>query len=365
MPLYHADNTSKLLAAGYNEPYREAELLPPKPQVDASSPAEQKLPSNLSSVTLVVPEGKEEALRSPLSLAHKKTTNLEGVQKGSIVPFCDLIKDSIAIQASLSQGLEDASPASQNAAFVLDAGGGTRTATLGLSAGSKGNIMLAGRSLNDYAISTASAIADGLKARNVDCVVLSSCDDYFSDDPEHMEAFLDNLGAYFGPNREDRPGLYWSDLPKGGKEYMPLTVQDTYQFLTSDFMQEEIRNFLYSMLVTRGYTQQDIVKNSFQILNQMHQAFLAWLQENGEQSKQNLEAKQGGMSFSSVLSMGQVMSEFMARYAKLIQFHAMQQKQKISGLKRPFLMVMSKGFFKDFRILWKHIMTHFLAHKIL
>lgn len=358
VPIYHSDNTSKLLAAGYNEPYRKTKLLPPTTMVDASIPSsstEQKLPAHAkgSSVTLVVPLGKEEVIRSPLSLTQKGTTHLQAVPKGSIVPFCDLIKDNITIQSPMTEGLGSASPSSPNAAFVLDAGGGTRTATVGLSAGSKGNIMLSGRSLNDYAISTASTIADGLKAKNIDAVVLSSCDDYFSDNPEHMAAFINNLAAYFGKNRETKsnPGLYWSDLPNSGKEYMPLTVQDTYKFVTSDFMREEVRNFLRSMLVTRGYAQQDIVKNSFQILDQMHQAFLAWLKENSEKAEQKKDpgSEHGGMSFSSVLSMGNIMSEFNERYAKLIQFHAMQQKKEISGLKRPFLMVMSKEFFKDFR----------------
>ncbi|HZW61969.1 MAG TPA: hypothetical protein VFF04_07125 [Candidatus Babeliales bacterium] len=358
----HSEHTSKLLAAGYNEPYRSDEKLP-APELSETVVGDDQ-------VVLITSHGKEDSTSEKLSEVNQEQTYVAGVDKGSIVPLCDFVSDEIDIEGSpVYKALNDNkhllsttsslfSPSTEmrtsskpkNIAFVLDAGGGTRTAGMGLASGSKGSIQIGGQTLNDYAIKSARSLMKGLEESGItDYVILTSCDDYFSDSKEHVDALVQNVSDYF--QGTPKPGLYWNDLPDGGKNYMPLTVKDTYQFLTSDFMRNEVRDFLSNVLVTRGYVQQGIVDGSFNVLDQLQAAFYEWLSENSQQTSgfgMGSTSQGSGFSLSTILSMGNIFSELMTRYSKLIQWHAMQEKQKISGLKKPFLMIMSKDFFKEF-----------------
>lgn len=346
---YHADQESRLLSAGYNLPYRAEENLP----IPAINSTEQ-IPSIHSTVVLIVPEGKEDAIEGKLSPETQGDIFVHGIEKGSIVPLFDFSehyktateKTNNSRSSTQSNGSSDTQHG--NTLFVLDAGGGTRTAGIGQQAGSKGSIKLAGKCLNEHAINAGQLIADRLSKKGInDCIILASCDDFFSCDKAHMAAFVDNMASYFQTGNDQTPGLYWSDLPDGGKHYMPLTAKDTYAFLTSNKIKEEVKHFLLNILITRGYAEQGIVDNIYGCVNEIYDALLDFLNPELTTKKHEQSSSESLSLLGGISALGGIMSEITERYAKLIQWHAMQSKDEISGLKRPFLMVMKKTFFDD------------------
>lgn len=333
----NANQYSIMLNTRYLTPHR-SDVLPPF--------TEQKVTNTLvlrHSPYLIVSSGNEDLVASHLQKAIEEETIILGMERGSIVPLIDLFNTLDKHDEEFHAELQNTS--NVNTVFVLDAGKGSRTGLIGSAAKTKGSIQFAGETLNDYALKTSSLLSEELENLGVsNCIILASCDDRI--ESKDVPNLAGHIQQYF--HGSDSPGIYWFDLPDAGKNYTPFTVSDTYRFLTSPAMKQEVKQILNHILMTRGYVKQGVVDEGFNILDQIYDHVCNLM--NSELTSERPPIAPSGLPEAMInfLQATPIIPELMTRYAKLMQMNMLIEGQ-ISGFKRPFLMVMKKEFMLDFR----------------
>lgn len=245
-----------------------------------------------------------------VSTTHPQAGNGKlGVEMGSIGP--------------LNEPLMSASQTTPTIVLMLDAGSATRASILkfGEAGNTKGGIEIAGKPLYAHASQGIQTFAERFLPEGH--VILASSDDLLNFTDDQSQAIQDYLASGVG--------FYWCDLPNGGREFMPLTMDDTLGFFRQsaslpELSEELLQNVPFAKGAVRSMGTRASLETAFRAADRV-------------KTTETRGSSSGGGTVPGVSMLSDA-------YGQFLQFNA---ARKIGGMKTPFLLIMKKEFLSDFQ----------------
>ncbi|WP_052403101.1 hypothetical protein [Legionella massiliensis] len=228
--------------------------------------------------------------------------------------------------------------------IVLDGGSASRSSLLKFATPdqAKGEVQISGQCSYVYAASVGDQILTALNpSLNVgdeasNYVVMMSGDDYL----ELNETSIERLKNYFAT--DPAPGMYWVDLPNAGKDFFPMTQEQTLEFLRKN--EEEliglIRNFTEGIPFLKGFSDEGLIE---MFADALQNSF-----DNYKKLRPDEQKLAGGSKESykaQLSSIAPLLAPAIDYYKQYLIFHATKE---LGGPKTPFLMVFRKEFLDEF-----------------
>lgn len=228
--------------------------------------------------------------------------------------------------------------------IVLDGGSATRSSLLKYATPNqaKGEVIIAGQCAYAYAAAVGEQILSALdstlalESGESQYVVMMSGDDYM----ELNEESLSRIKNYFSSG--SAPGMYWTDLPNGGKDYFPMTKEQNIEYLKNNKSEliGLIRNFTEGIPFLKGFSDEGLIELFADALNNSFDNY------NKLDSKEQRRFGGTHVAYKNQLSsILPLLAPILDYYKQYLIFHATKE---LGGPKTPFLMVFHKGFLEDF-----------------